>query len=413
MNPLICAGALLGALALHATAQDSSERPPSLVERLAAKKLEVSFAGTPMRACIAFVAKNTGVNIVVEPDVDAEEPIDLAGSLSGEQALRWICRLGGADFAEISGVVVVGEPQALAARRAIFTTIDVRDLCTTPVDFSAFSLLPAEPSTSALFDDDAPVGIDVDTLVDLIVMQVAPASWDEEYASLDARRGLLLIGNTPEVIAEVHELLDRLRMLRLRELRVEMFALGLEVDVWRERLATEGRDSRSVLSSEEMEKLLAAGDGVMTLARAEGMARSGQRIVLEMLEETTIISDLDVEIASGSAAIDPILAILREGASAQVRATATSDASEMILDLWLQLAVVEEMNAAAYGPADSRASDVQLDLPVLGGYTARTAVRVPAGGGVALTAGMPGFESEELLRFVFVVRVSATSGEGR
>lgn len=174
-----------------------------------------------LRAVVDQVRTITGLPLVVTAaaeeaalDEGALFDFDFQSSIAVRSVLDLI-----SDFAGDEVVWVIRHDAILFTTRDkayahVLEAYDVRELTVAITDFAAPEI-GVRPSG---YDPDEGRGgavgsrprLDPDAVVDLILANVAPESWDVAGASLDLQNGMLFVRNTPEVQRSVRVFLQRL-----------------------------------------------------------------------------------------------------------------------------------------------------------------------------------------------------------
>lgn len=197
----------------------------TLNARLRTTRVQFSLAASEsLREAVELLATISGLPLVVHPaaqeaalDAGATFDLKLANPLPAESVLNLITELAGDDVAWTvrDGVVLVTTAEK-ARGRMLLASYDVRALTFGVTDFIAPRIDTLHISDGAGDDErfgragETHRGMDEDRVAQLIEEHVAPTTWDDAGASINAENGVLFVRQTPAVQREVRQFLRRL-----------------------------------------------------------------------------------------------------------------------------------------------------------------------------------------------------------
>lgn len=385
-----------------ALAQEPTEPSEAILAKLEGTTVSVNFLETPLSTALAYLQEATEVPIVISSDQDPEVPVTFrASDITARRVLKWVTYLADLTWGVRESVVFVGSIDEMSPGASALAILDIRDLVAAIPDFpgprASFGLASLEGvgSSPAVFGD-YPESIPADVIVELIVSTIDPESWDLEGRAIDASNGILLVANSQEVVDQIRSLLTALRSTTTRMVSVEALYLAVSPEVWEEVLVSPDSGDARVLLDRAGYAALAArqaqGDGVRLVDRVRATCFSGQRVHTQLGGQRAYIADLDIELAQGSVAADPIVRTLRDGVMLDVRPVASASQEEVVLRLAVSLGrSAGSPRTQTYGPDDVAPGGARPDihLPVVDGIEARTTVPVPDQGAVVLSFTSP------------------------
>jgi general secretion pathway protein D len=188
------------------------------------KAIPVSFVDEPLDGIVAHLQAVTGANFIIsqaarEADVP---PITLEdrASVPVERILKIVFEdlsLPPLTYTVHDGVVHVLTKEE-SRSDYVLEMYDIRDLTFTPKDYPAqdFNLLPSgiDKESYQAEDDEEPLPfIGADALLTLIQDNISPDSWSSDpNRTIQLMPGTLVVRQTPDVHAQIHGLLDDLRL---------------------------------------------------------------------------------------------------------------------------------------------------------------------------------------------------------
>ncbi|MHC4137226.1 MAG: hypothetical protein ACYTDU_09625 [Planctomycetota bacterium] len=317
-----------------------------------------------MRRLVIFLAAcGLGSLTVVGQDADDEDP---------NRALK-------AKIEQLSRELNARRAQRHAPeRRRVFQrSYEVGDLCAPVFDEDL------EPSNLFASGWDAPereapderrTG-NVDMIIEMIRMLVAPESWDAiEGADIQPRSTRILVTNIGAVHTHVPILLNQLRSYLALQVAVEVVAVPVPADV-SALLASRPRE----LTRKETARLQA----LEPLGSVRLVCFDGQQVVQRSGRTRTYLADYAAKIAQNAALGRPVLAKVFSGCAVEVRGCLDRSGNGAILHCQFERTALGDPMASAktaHGP---------LDLPEMSLTRLQTSLWVPldktvvAGGGTA------------------------------
>jgi hypothetical protein len=186
-------------------------------EKLSGIRMDADFQDTPFAAVLIFLARISGVNIILDPSVPEEKTDEellvhiKADDVSLWQVLELACRMANLRFMVTDGIVHVVTHEAFGIAYSRSRAFPIGDLVALPLrpgpDWTG--LLPGRDDADALEEED--FSLDAEALVNLVRENVEPESWDCPPFQLGSTLGHLTAVNTPEVLDRVASLLGELR----------------------------------------------------------------------------------------------------------------------------------------------------------------------------------------------------------
>ncbi len=180
----------------------------------------LEFEKHPLAEVIEFLRDNFDLNMMIDPELTrnvAEDELRVTlkvNNLSLKDALDLILSMTNLGYEIQEGVIVIKEKTNITGNQ-VSQVYGVQDLTLGINDFPGISLdltSDTEGGLGATFGEDTSGGdpLNIDLLQSLIQENIAPGSWDAPN-SIAARQGRLIIRHTPEVHAEIQNLLSQLR----------------------------------------------------------------------------------------------------------------------------------------------------------------------------------------------------------
>ena len=335
---LVLSGLVLLAFGLQAQVPDAADQ--TVRAALAGGKVQVEFVDTPIESVLAFLQDSSKVPIVLDPQAGGDYVSVTLSDASIQEALGMILELIDHDFEVRDGVVFVSTRSRIRRSQSVARFYDCRDLLSPVEDFPArnFQVNHFDDSMGgAVFGgDEAADLLDGDMLLELIFGQVAPERWEDD-ARADMLPGMLVVSGTPELQAGVESLLASLREHMGAQLAIDVVALALS----REQAAATLGDTAmtgveaSVPCSADM--LTALHSGGRSIGHVSLVGFNSQRVSAASGLVRSRVLDYDVEIASSSVAMDPVIGSDTAGISVDVRPILDADGKHVILDLIVEL----------------------------------------------------------------------------
>jgi len=230
------------------------EEPPwkQKIRSLMQKKVTFDFLETPLEHVVQFLAKVTGITIVLDPAalVDATgTPVPKnvtlrVDDMRFEAAINWILRLTDLKMSLKDEAIFIGKDIDTETTLKIY---DVRDLTIQPQDMPGpnIELMSGEGDIQiAQPFQQQDGGIDENEIADLIKDSVAPEVWADANigAGIDVSNGKLVV-TAPERVHElVQQLLDNFRQQNVLQVNVTcrfldvnrdfMDDIGIQINSW-------------------------------------------------------------------------------------------------------------------------------------------------------------------------------------
>ncbi len=191
------------------------------------KAVPVSFEGEPLDQVLAHLSAVTGVSFLLSPAVRADADTSYEYNFS-DKAAKPVSRtlkvlLEDLTLPPLTYLIKDGVVKIITRDEArsdyVLQMYDIRDLTFTPVDYPAqdFNLLPSGTDADTFRDgveDEEPVAfIGPDALLSLIQDNISPDSWTSDpERTIQLMPGTLIVRQTPDVHAQIKQLLDDLRV---------------------------------------------------------------------------------------------------------------------------------------------------------------------------------------------------------
>ena len=204
---------------------DQSQEAPwvaALHDRLAAR-ISLKLEQVPLPEAVAQVARQAGVNIVIDPVLAAaDHPISLdAPSIRCDNALTWITRQAGTTWGLSQEAVAVGTiaapPPALAVYDVANLVQVAQDQPGRHVTYDASGAADARAAAAAPESHPATA----EDLANLIKTTVRPETWEDGLSGITIRGNVLFVTAQPDVHRLVKELIRAQEAVRGMMVRVE------------------------------------------------------------------------------------------------------------------------------------------------------------------------------------------------
>lgn len=189
------------------------------------RTVTLSFSDTSLANVISFLQDITGLNIVIDPAVDAEVTLTLRlRDIVLKNALQLIMDQTGYMYIFKESTIFITESGTVPGQ-GIFEIYNVSDILAKVQDFSGPEVRIFDPEAGGAgapggitFDDDGDEAegdiIDADSLVELIRVATGEENWPEEeggFGTITHHRGQLIVINTREIHKKIEEVLKNLR----------------------------------------------------------------------------------------------------------------------------------------------------------------------------------------------------------
>ena len=203
---------------------EEEEQEPEEIKRmrkkLATTPVSLRFQDTALRDVIQFLQDVTGLNIAIDPNVDATQTVTLRiDKVVLKNALELIMKQVDLGYTFREGVIWIGEKQTMV-EKLILEIYNVSDVIARIPSFTGPDIRVLSPEESGgpgggpggLPIDEEEEGEDwgLDPLKELIEMALGEAA-QREGCSIEGHRGQLIVVNTREVHKRIREILNQLR----------------------------------------------------------------------------------------------------------------------------------------------------------------------------------------------------------
>jgi len=208
---------LLAAFALAApAAARQDEASKTLKAQLRTLRLDVDFKNWTVRELVDYIREVAGINVILNPKA-AEIPGTVTMKARGvtvHSILRLLLKPLKIGFAVQDGVLMIA-PESELKSEILLEIFDVRDLLMPIRDFPGADITLADDGVGATFasaTDETPPEFPI---VDLVKAHTGGKAWDENpRASIQLNGGLLIVRQTPEVIAQIRKVIGFLRQYK-------------------------------------------------------------------------------------------------------------------------------------------------------------------------------------------------------
>jgi general secretion pathway protein D len=206
-----------------ASAADEDPRNKRIKSELATKRVSIDYTDAPFKTVINYLKSQSGVNIVVDPEVLGElESSDTRVNLQVDEiplqsALNILLDFTNLKSTFRNGVLFITKPER-ALGEGVLELHDILDITSKVSKFPGQTMelssgTGGDDGGGLMFGDEG--GEDAapapDELLELVKSSVAADSWDGGGRSIAMLGGQLLVKHTPEVQAEIRKLLGDLR----------------------------------------------------------------------------------------------------------------------------------------------------------------------------------------------------------
>ena len=204
------------ALALPVAAAPQDDASKTLRAQVRTLRLDVDFRNWSVRELVDYIREVAGITIVLNPKA-AEIPGTLtmkARGVSVHSILKLLLKPMKIGFAVQDGVLMIA-PESDLKEEIVLEIFDVRDLLMPIRDFPGTDISLSADSAGATFtappDSDPPEF----PIVDLVKAHTGGKAWDENPRSaIQLNGGLLIVRQTPEVIAKIRKVIGFLRQYK-------------------------------------------------------------------------------------------------------------------------------------------------------------------------------------------------------
>ncbi|HLY73047.1 MAG TPA: hypothetical protein VKU80_02925 [Planctomycetota bacterium] len=178
-------------------------------------------------------------------------------------------------------------------------------------------------------------------LINLIKANVAEDTWEHVASLIAFQRGVLTVTNHRSVHAKIAQYLSYWRGFFGRMVSLDAAVISVDPLLLARIRSAANVDRPAILPPEHLNQLLeAAREGKLAevLKTMRMTAHPGQRVSLQDLVKQQYLQDVDVQIATASAAISPVVSQFSTGASVDVRPFLEPFADGITLDVRADLA---------------------------------------------------------------------------
>ncbi|MDQ7778760.1 MAG: hypothetical protein RDV41_03495 [Planctomycetota bacterium] len=279
-----------------------------LLELAARKKVTLDFDNASLEYIVQFLKEAAGVNIIIDPCVDASA-LKLYAHLkdvSLATALKCLLSFEGLDYWATGQALVISTRDAAIRRRLEMRVYDVSDLVFQPDNFPQ-PVQFLKPSFPWLGYEVYSEPCGPDRLLDLIRAAAGYGTWDTEGCKAEEHGNNLFICHLPEVHAQIEYLLGDLRREREFQVRITGRVLEMDAGTANEAAAKKG----AALTAADADKLLET-------VRKKGKVSdsfivncfNGQRNGTSSSQAHSYIADYDVQIAQKAVIAPPLVDVV-------------------------------------------------------------------------------------------------------
>lgn len=326
----------------------------------AVEPMDLTIRETRVEEVAAFLRDSTGLNFVVDPQVDPHLKLSFQGKRARlRSALEQMLAPQGLEIVPFAEAFLIAPASADGVLRVCVESI--RDLEVTPFD----ARVGNEEGPRQTFTGD--------DLVSLIMNAVAKDEWNDDHVILETG-GLLVLRHRPSVIAEVRAFLERLRTGRDRAVRLRVDLLDVAGDA----------ELPGFLSPAEADKLIA---GAASREHVTLRGPAGRRLGLDWIRQISYVRDCEEELERLRTIEDTMSAV----STLSVRAEEGSGGITLELDL--RENEIDAIPMQKFGK-------FELQTPVLGTHHATATFTVPKG--KVAVVKMSGSREDEGVRVMLV-----------
>lgn len=211
------AAVLMGALAIAipAAAAPQEDASKELRAKLRSIRVDVDFSSFSVSRLADYLRDVAGINIVVDPQADEIKTLSMkAKGVTIHSILNLLLKPHRIGFTVEDGVLKI-VPDAKLKSEVRLEIFDVRDLLLPIRDFPGVDITLNEDASGATFNAAPEDARPEFPIVELLKAHTGGKTWDENpKASLQLMNGLLVIKQTPEVIAQIRKILGSLRQYK-------------------------------------------------------------------------------------------------------------------------------------------------------------------------------------------------------
>lgn len=202
-----------------------------------AQQLTLEFVENDITDVVQFLQQNTGVNIVLDPEVVASgevPPITMSvEKIRMENALEFIMLQTGLKYVLRDEVLYISDSEGVQGD-VVMKIYDIADLTHPLTDFPGPKMRIPDPGDSSaqlveeIIPDDSEESVDY--FIDIVRSVVASDTWDadESGVSIDEHNGQMVVTHTVDIHKQVETLLHTLRNQRGIQINVKTRMLTVE-----------------------------------------------------------------------------------------------------------------------------------------------------------------------------------------
>ncbi|RKY15860.1 MAG: hypothetical protein DRP82_00625 [Planctomycetota bacterium] len=203
--------------------EEEPEQVKRIKRKLQTETMSIDFADTPLRDVISSIQDMTGLNIVIDPNVDATQTITLKlDNVLLKDALELICKQLDLQYGFREGVIWIGQ-KGERMEKLVLEIYNVSDIVAQLPQWKEPDIKILNPEEAAgpggggggagwgeeEEEEEGEWGIE--PLVELIKKAIGEERAEAEGCSIEPHRGQIVVVNTPSVHRQIRRVLDRLR----------------------------------------------------------------------------------------------------------------------------------------------------------------------------------------------------------
>lgn len=181
-------------------------------------------------------------------------------------------------------------------------------------------------------------------LIQLIKTNVAEDTWEHVASQISFQRGVLTVTNHKSVHTKITQYLNYWRGMFGKMITLDSLVISVDPLLLARTRAAGNPERPAILPPEHLKQLLdAAREGKLAelVKRMRITAHPGQRVSLQDIAKQQYLQDVDVQIATASAALSPVVGQLSTGTSIDVRPTLEPFADGVTLEVRADLAELD------------------------------------------------------------------------
>jgi len=201
------------------------EQEPEEVKRIKRKlqteTISIDFADTPLKDAISSIQDMTGLNIVIDPNIDATQTITLKlDNVLLKDALELICKQLDLQYGFRESVIWIGQ-KGERMEKLVLEIYNVSDIVAQLTHWKEPDIKILNPEEAAGPGGGGGFGGEeeeeeegewgIEPLVELIKKAIGEERAEAEGCSIEPHRGQIVVVNTPSVHRQIRRVLDRLR----------------------------------------------------------------------------------------------------------------------------------------------------------------------------------------------------------